>query len=440
MDNKTYTSKYNSTDNARKSEELLDTALEHVPFYRKHWKQFDPGKDADIDTRFNALPILTKADMRKYFPAGLTDDRYDIQKGLDGNKIEYTFTSGTTGDKVINLWNQEWWHASEMASWKLSPVLSSLHYPPRQATLASSLNVGIHCEEDLPMDHRIMGNLLYLNEKINIICWKEFHLRRMVNEINEYKPEVLEANSSLLAKLCFWAIDNDVDIYSPKVITLTYELPSEAHLKAIKSVFNCPIVSSYGTTETGFVMNSCQEGRYHQNSDACRIDFIPIKPEFGPEGLGRLVVSAFGNPWSNIIRFDVGDFVLANHAGCPCGNNEVFVADSIEGRASNVTFDHNGKIVTTAMFDRAVSMIPGIREYDLVQKTPSKYLLRLVSTESEAKAIKAGTDKLKRLFGSGEFEVHCVRELLPGPAGKYRRTHAEFAFDDWSLMQSAYDF
>lgn len=100
MDNKTY-----KTNNAQKSEELLNAALEHAPFYRKHWKQFDPGKDADIDTRFNALPILTKADMRKCFPAGLADDRYDIQKGLDDNKIEYTFTSGTTGDKVINLWN-----------------------------------------------------------------------------------------------------------------------------------------------------------------------------------------------------------------------------------------------------------------------------------------------------------------------------------------------
>jgi phenylacetate-coenzyme A ligase PaaK-like adenylate-forming protein len=440
MNNKTDKSQYIPTNNTKKSEELLNTALEHVPFYRKHWKQFDPGKEADIDTRFNSMPILTKADMRKCFPAGLADDRYDIQKGLDDNKIEYTFTSGTTGDKVINLWNQEWWHASEMASWKLNPALANLHYPPRQATLASSLNVGIHCEEDLPMDHRIMGNLLYLNEKMNIICWKEFHLRRMVNEINEYKPDVLEANPSLLAKLCFWAIDNDIAIYTPKVITLTYELPSAAHLNAIKSVFNCPIVSSYGTTETGFVMDSCQEGRFHQNVEACRIDFIPVKPEFGPEGLGRILVSAFGNPWSNIIRFDVGDFVFASHDGCTCGHNEGFVADSIEGRVTNSTFDCTGKIVTTSMVDRAVSMIPGIREYDLIQKTPTKYLLRLVSTKFEAETVKAGAEKLRQLFGAGEFEVHCVKELLPGPAGKYRRTHAEFTFEEWSLMQGSYRF
>ena len=418
----------------RKSEELLDSALMHVPFYRDNWKRFDPGKDAGIDVRFGSMPVLTKADMRKCFPSGLADDRYDIRKGLDENDIEYTFTSGTSGDKVINLWNQDWWHSSELSSWKLNPALENLNYPPRQATLASSLNVGIHCEEDLPMDHRIMGNLLYLNEKINIISWKGFHLRRMAEEINSYKPEVLEANPSLLAILCFWAIDNDFAISSPKVITLTYELPCAAHLSAIREVFDCPVVSSYGTTETGFVMESRQDGRFLQNVESCRIDFFPTKPEFGIEGLGRIAVSTFGNPWSNIIRFDVGDFVIASNEN-GCGNDCGFIADSIEGRVANSTFDRNGKIITTAMADRAISQIPGIREYDLVQETPSKYRLRLFSTSEKAEVMKSGTEKLKQLYGDCETDVEMVDGLLPGPSGKYRRTHAEFPFDEWAFVE-----
>jgi hypothetical protein len=28
-----------------------------------------------------------------------------------------------------------------------------------------------------------------------------------------------------------------------------------------------------------------------------------------------------------------------------------------------------------------------------------------------------------------------VEDLLPGRAGKYRRTHAEFEFDDWALVK-----
>jgi hypothetical protein len=100
-----------------------------------------------------------------------------------------------------------------MASWQLNPALRKLSYPPKQATLASSLNVGISCEEDLPMDHRIMGNLLYLNEKSNIICWKDYHMERIAGEINEYRPAVLEANPSLLARCCWYWLDHGIEVF-----------------------------------------------------------------------------------------------------------------------------------------------------------------------------------------------------------------------------------
>ncbi len=79
------------------------------------------------------------------------------------------------------------------------------------------------------MDHRIMGNILYLNEKQNIICWKKSHFVRMADELDIYRLTVLEGNPSLLAKLAFWALDNGRKLYRPDVITFTYELPSFIH-------------------------------------------------------------------------------------------------------------------------------------------------------------------------------------------------------------------
>ncbi|MBQ3864250.1 MAG: hypothetical protein II781_00180 [Clostridia bacterium] len=427
------------SDSDLKSEELLDFALNHVSFYRDHWKKYDIGSGASIDERFAAMPILTKADMRAYFPAGGVPDGKSIEQGLDDDEIEYTFTSGTTGDRVINLWNQPWWHASEMSSWQLNPNLKKLVYPPKQATLASALNIGINCEEDLPFDHRIMGNLLYLNEKANIICWKKSHFVRMAREINEYKPTVLEANPSLLAKLAFWAMDNGVEIYSPDVITFTYELPSRIHLAAIRKVLSSPLVSSYGTTETGFVMDTCEEGRYHQNTDYCRIEYLPLKKEYGGPGIGRLVVSTFGNPWAYMLRFDVGDLVRIHaDSSCDCGIGSGFIADTIEGRVSNSTFTADGGLVTTAMTDEMVSHISGVREYDLSQTDPTHYELKLVVPENPKQAVEQAYEELKVLYGNGIFHVESVKELLPGPAGKYRRTHAEFAFDEWSLTEGSY--
>jgi len=432
------TFRYPQDYDARASE-MLDFALDHVPYYREHWARYDPGRDRSTDERFAAMPVLTKAAMRRYFPEGAVPDGADIEEGLESGAIEYTFTSGTTGDRVVNLWHQPWWHAAEMDSWKLNPSLRALSYPPRQATLASAFNVGISCEEDLPMDHRIMGNLLYLNEKQNIICWRKSHFARMARELNEYRPTVLEANPSLLAKLAFWAMDTGTELYSPEVITFTYELPSVIHLAAIRKVFSSPMVSSYGTTETGFVMDTCEEGRYHQNVPWCRIEFFPLKEQYGGPDLGRLVVSTLGNPWAYMIRFDVGDLVRI-HRGydCACGLGEGLVCDTIEGRASNSTFTTEGGLVTTAMVDRAVSFVEGVREYDLTQTGPGNYLLKLELPGGGEAAAAAARDQLKRLYGTdADVEVRFAERLLPGPAGKYRRTHAEFAFNDWDLVKGS---
>lgn len=425
------------SDYEQRSRDMLDFALDRVPYYREHWRKYDIGREKTADERYAAMPVLTKAAMRKYFPLGAVPDGMDVEKGLETDEIEYTFTSGTTGDKVINLWHQPWWHAAEMASWRLNPHLEKLSYPPKQATLASSLNVGISCEEDLPMDHRIMGNLLYLNEKQNIICWKKSHFQRMADELDLWRPAVLEANPSLLAKLAFWALDNGRELYRPDVITFTYELPSLLHLEAIEKAFGAPMVSSYGTTETGFVMDTCEMGRYHQNTPWCRIEFLPLKKEYGGPDLGRLVVTTFGNPWAVMIRFDTGDLVRIHpESTCGCGIGSGFVCDTIEGRVSNSTFTPEGGLVTTAMVDRAVSRVPGVREYDLSQTGRDRYVLTLEVQGSEADAKDAAFDALRSLYGNAaKIEVRFSPRLLPGPAGKYRRTHTEFDFDEWSLTE-----
>ena len=203
----------------KKSLDALETALRTAPLYQD-WRTHDLGPKAALDHRYAALPKLTKEAMRAHFPQGLVSNHLRVEDGLASDEIEYTFTSGTTGEKVINLWNQKWWFASEEASWKLNANTARLKYPQREAKLASSLNIGIHCEEDLPMDHRIMGRILYLNEKINVISWQPRHFERMARELETFKPAVLEANPSLLARLAFWALDSGRELYSPAVITI----------------------------------------------------------------------------------------------------------------------------------------------------------------------------------------------------------------------------
>ena len=90
----------------------LDTALKSIPAYQS-WRDYDPGVLSSVDTRFQAMPALTKKDIREYFPLGFVTPGVNIQKGLDSGEISFVNTSGTTDDKVTNIWNQKWWDASE---------------------------------------------------------------------------------------------------------------------------------------------------------------------------------------------------------------------------------------------------------------------------------------------------------------------------------------
>ena len=428
--------RYNYSDSFyEKSVETLETALNSVPAYGA-WKAFDPGPQAPVDQRYDAMPELTKQIIRDHFPAGLVPNCRDPEEGLRLGEIEYTFTSGTTSERVVNIWNQSWWDAAEAASWKLNSRLAALDYPQKEAVLASSLNIGISCEEDLPLEYRTFGNTLYLNEKINLIQWHPRHFQRMARELKSYRPVILEANPSLLARLAFWAVDEGVELYSPGVIVFTYEFISAIHLAAIRRVFSSSLVSSFGTTETGFVLEECEKGYLHQNTDFCRIDYHPLKDEYGGHELGRMLVTTFGNPWNVVVKFDSGDLVRLHTSGeCECGRKTGLIARAVEGRLGNSTFTTRGQLVTTMALDTALARVQGIRDYHLEQNSRSKYELQLMITGKGGTVCDEARYALERLYGGdGVYDIEIVSNILPGLSGKFRRSQANFDFDTRGLF------
>ena len=80
----------------------LETALKEIPAY-KSWRDYDPGFQYPVDTRYQAMPALTKKDIREHFPGGFVPPGVNIQRGLDSGEISFVSTSGTTDDKVTNL-------------------------------------------------------------------------------------------------------------------------------------------------------------------------------------------------------------------------------------------------------------------------------------------------------------------------------------------------
>jgi phenylacetate-CoA ligase len=412
-----------TTEYYRKSLEALETSLRLGAY--ETWRASDPGPDSPVDARYAALPALTKKDIREHFPGGFVPPDKDLKKGLAGGEIAFVETSGSAATvRVTNIWNQKWWDASERASWKLNSHAARLAGTDRpEAILANARNVGFISDDgDLPMEKRKLARFLYLNEKTDPSRWTDQIMDRMINELEIFKPVVLEANPSLLAKLCRYAASPRKALYQPGLITFTYEYPSSLHLRQIRRVFKSPLASSYGTTETGYIFMQCEAGKFHQNSDYCRVDIQPLKKEHGGPGLGRILVTTFDNPWYYMLRFDVGDLARVDEEHrCPCGRDAGIILSAVEGRFVNATLDCAGHLVTLRRLDDAMGTVRDLDEYRLEQSAPGVYTPHLVSQRQDREKLdREIKEKLREIYGkAAEIAIVYDEFLSPEDSGKY---------------------
>jgi phenylacetate-coenzyme A ligase PaaK-like adenylate-forming protein len=419
------------------SQNILNKALNKIAIYRG-WKQLDPGSNFPIDLRFDSLPALTKKDIREHSTRDLLPEGTDLYGKISSGEIALVATSGSTDDKIVNIWNQKWWDASERSSWKLNSFLSRIATGDhKEAILVNPKNVGIISDEvDLPFETRRLSRFLYLNEKTDPTSWTADLMDRMIEELNIFQPAVLEANPSYLARLCRYITEHNKSVFQPGIIVFTYEYPAFFHYRHIRKVFQAPIASSYGTTETGYVFMQCEEGKFHQNSDFCRVDFQPFKIEQGGPNLGRILVTPFNNPWNYLIRFDTGDIVRLEESGqCPCGRNSGIILSSVNGRTANLTLTYAGRLVTLFELDSILSAIEDIDSYQLVQPEPGTYQLVVETRNIDKDSLDRRISRaLKTLYGDeAKIIIAYQNDIAPETSGKYLLSRALFplTLDDY---------
>jgi phenylacetate-CoA ligase len=219
-----------------------------------------------------------------------------------------------------------------------------------------------------------------------------------------------------------------------------FRSPSALHYRQVRAAFQSPIASSYGSTEAGYVFMECEAGKWHQNIDCCHVDFLPFKPEYGGPLIGVILVTTFLNPWRSLLRFDIGDIVRLADGPCACGRSAGLTLEAIEGRVVNLTQTPEGQPVTQTRVDRALSLIEGLDEYQLIQSGRAAYELRYATQADRPDQVAAQImAHLKSVYGpAAELAVVRVDTVRPDPPGKYRLTKALFDLGVDSFIDEQY--
>ena len=123
---------------------------------------------------------------------------------------------------------------------------------------------------------------------------------------------------------------------APTFIEVSGESLSATTRRRAKAAFGCPIHDVFAAAEFWAIAIECEQEWLHVNSDWVILE--PVGPDLNPTPPGEpshtVLLTNLANRVQPLIRYDLGDSVLARPDPCPCGNP--LPAIRVAGRCDDV--------------------------------------------------------------------------------------------------------
>lgn len=433
---------------ARRQERRLATLVAHArarsPYYRRHY--------ASVPTsgwRLADLPPTTKPELMAAFDDWLTDPSI-TRAGLetfiaDPARVGDPFqeglfvctTSGTTGHPGLFVHDRRLvavYRALTIVrldlAW-LSP-LDWVALVRRGLRWAAIVGTGAHFAGTGWIEFERNRNPVYRHAFRTFSVQKP--LAELVAELNAFDPAIISSYPSALELLAEERVAGRLRV-RPTILETAGESMTTSARARVDAAFGCPVHDVYGSTEFEMMALDCPAGWLHVNSDWLVLEPVDETKQPTPPGRSShtVLLTSLADRVQPIIRYDLGDSVIAATDPCPCGSP--FPAIKVEGRRDDVlrlpTRDGCMVAVLPLAIGAALESAHGVRRGQIVQTGPSTIRLRLepepgTVTEEVWAAV---LDNLRAyLADQGLADVEVVRADEP-PAqsptsGKYRQVIA----------------
>jgi phenylacetate-CoA ligase len=246
---------------------------------------------------------------------------------------------------------------------------------------------------------------------------------RVDEAIDTVRPDVLLGSGSYLEAYYRAAVARGGPKHRPKTILYAWDHMTAGGRRLIEETFGIPVLSRYSAMESLKIAFFCeQRGGFHLHEDLCHVTIVDRDGEAVADGEpGEILISNLVNRGSVLLNYRIGDLGRISTEGCSCGRSTRLLAD-LEGRASELIRLPDGTLI--GMFDIAgvISLIPEVVRYQLVQRAPAAFELRLATVDREsfapsAAAAVAGVGELLRGY---TVEATYAEEITVEPGRKYR--------------------
>jgi putative adenylate-forming enzyme len=373
---------------------LLRFAREHSPFYRDAYRDL-PAEVAQTD----ALPVVAKRTLMARFDDWVADpaihrrdvdaflaDRTQIGERYLGRYIVWK-SSGSTGEPGIYIQDDD---ALSVYDALVAVQLAGNHLAGRCVTgffrggrAALIAATGDHFASIASWERVCRSAPGLAARGFSILD----PLDRLVAELNAFAPVYLASYPTMLVLLAEQRTAGRLKV-APQIVWSGGEFLAPAARAELERAFGCPVLNEYGASEFLSIAFGCREGWLHVNADWVILE--PVDADFRAVRPGdvshTVLLTNLANRVQPLIRYDLGDAVVANPAPCRCGSP--LPAIRVEGRREDV--------VTMAAADgQPVRLLP-MALTTLVEEAADVHRFQIVQSRSAALKLRLDLDGAER--------------------------------------------
>jgi len=398
---------------------LLAHAYANVPFYRKRFDDAEIRPD-QIQTLedYQRVPILTTDDIRQNL------DQL-VATNCQRDALRRNTTGGSTGVPLV-FYQDSSFHTFNWASRLRYRKWYGFEMGDKVAFLWGM-------DRDIPPSDWLKRLKLGLRRErwLNSFNVSKEKMEAFARRLIAWQPTYIVAYASSLYLFASFLRQAGLDRVRPVAIESSAEKLWDFQRELIEDVFQCPVFNVYGSREFGGVAAECEAHTgLHVLADVRYLEFLREGKPVQNGDFGEIIVTDLTNYAMPFIRYQTGDLGRPLSQPCTCGRGFPLIQE-IVGRSSDVLSAPNGRYVHGEYFTHLFYEIPGVRRFQVHQKTLHDVEI-LIEGDSELPPETLAEIRRKILVQMGEktnLTFKMVDAIPLTPSGKYRFTISDVPID-----------
>ncbi|MEU6309701.1 AMP-binding protein [Streptomyces sp. NPDC047014] len=365
--------------------------------------------------------IRTRSDITFPQVDSYLSDRSSVDEPFNDSDLLVVSTAGTSGKPGYFVYDrQEQAHIRAQYFRFMRAILDTVRPqgPLRSAAIivTGAHMIGYKMQRQLPAEFFRMIPVLREGRAVTV--------EETAAELEEFAPHILTCFGSTLRMLTEYKEAHPEFAWRPLALINTgATLEQDVRRRATAAFEGVRVFDLYGSTDTGYIGWTCEEGRMHLNTDCMRIEILgPDDRPVADGEFGSIVISTYWHRTLPIIRYRLGDLMSVSTESCPCGRSLPVVKELL-GRENTLLYRRSGTglaPVPQGVFMEMFETISGVRRFRLVQESPDRVTVSVVPlADSPPGLAERVAERVAPVFGEGaSVEVRLVDALVPSASGK----------------------